>query len=1015
MRRAALLLSVLVFAGSIQESAQAQGDVPLGLVMTDAKDTVDPGEQITYEIRVSNFSDAPLHSASLMFRALNGLLITGFESTTYTDEHGYFPVEYLNLRAQEIAPGGYAVVTVRGVASRPGTVYLQATASGWVRERFAGELRGVESTRVRGELPPGGTGTDPDDQDPPVYDPVDLAVTVKDLTDPVGEGETYSYVVTVTNGGKNPARFFTATAKTEGATITDRDWLPLRLKAGRDLAPGASVSWPLEMRAGPAGTAKIEVSLSRYTVLDMDSTNDIGVEETQIRPGSIPSPPGIETFIDRSSNPTDFAVTVSDSKDPVDDGEVFTFKVRVVDNMASTDGQQRPRLGTLEIHPPPGIEILGLGQPGYWSHCDQGPPVTCSLSPDAGGYEFEVFARGRLPEGGTVGTRFVMTSSGRETDPSDNERTEMTTIRPRLSVPGGGTGTAPGGGTGTIPGGGSAPPTGQAGPPTGGTPPSSTPPADPPTGTVPGGTGTTIPPAPPSTLPSPPVTPGGKLIGVVPFNREGNLFLPPLRAFEEPPDSPFTIPDLWLTGTVPSQVTADSPFDLALEILNRGDAPATQVVLRFQLSDDGRIQFVSPLPSFCSQLGSGVECDLGTIPSLGARAFSHRVRAIELGQSLIRAEVSSREEDRNASDNAVQLNVNVIPGGTPPQNADLAITGAATTSPFVPGQTGGFRFQLRNDGPAPAPNTRVFFNYDYFDQVSGGSTPCTPDGEKRVQCTIGDLGSGEQRTIEITGPVSSGATGNATGTASVSSTSPDPNPANNEATVTVPIQAPPAASADLSLSTTAPGAVEAGQTFRYQHTVVNNGPDTANGVVVENTMDANAIFVSCSPTCTPPSGGGRVVRCTVPALARMASGSVFVDVRAPQAAGTLLNEARVTGTESDPNPSNNTTTKSTAVSAPAPACALGIAPGTYRGDGGCGASGNGPVTCAGPAEVRIGHPSLNLVCDSAGNCGDANVVFGQPNHRCTLQNVGGILRVHCDQLTNGMPNGAACDQRFTRQ
>lgn len=112
------------------------------------------------------------------------------------------------------------------------------------------------------------------------------------------------------------------------------------------------------------------------------------------------------------------------------------------------------------------------------------------------------------------------------------------------------------------------------------------------------------------------------------------------------------------------------------------------------------------------------------------------------------------------------------------------------------------------------------------------------------------------------------------------------------------------ASADLSVSVTAGPAPSVGAELVYTVTVVNAGPDTANGVFLTDILPPNVTFVSALPpreNCSHLSG---VVHCSVGALASGASSSAIITV-IPKAAGVFHNNASVTSNDFDPNTTNN--------------------------------------------------------------------------------------------------------------
>lgn len=123
-----------------------------------------------------------------------------------------------------------------------------------------------------------------------------------------------------------------------------------------------------------------------------------------------------------------------------------------------------------------------------------------------------------------------------------------------------------------------------------------------------------------------------------------------------------------------------------------------------------------------------------------------------------------------------------------------------------------------------------------------------------------------------------------------------------------------AAAPDLALTGSAPGSVVLGQNLAYSFTVTNGGTSGATGVTLTDTLPAGVTFVSATGGVTPVGG---VLTFPLGNLAAGTSETVAIVVT-PNAAGTLNNQAGVSGIEGDPTPADNTVTATTAVTAPAP-------------------------------------------------------------------------------------------------
>ena len=119
--------------------------------------------------------------------------------------------------------------------------------------------------------------------------------------------------------------------------------------------------------------------------------------------------------------------------------------------------------------------------------------------------------------------------------------------------------------------------------------------------------------------------------------------------------------------------------------------------------------------------------------------------------------------------------------------------------------------------------------------------------------------------------------------------------------------------ADLRLLKQGPaGTVPAGQTYDYQITVHNDGPSTAQKVIVTDALPPELSFVDSSSGCTP--GVSNIVSCVLGDLPAGASTSLTITVRlACCLAPTVTNTASVASSTLETNPDNNSDTEITDV------------------------------------------------------------------------------------------------------
>jgi uncharacterized repeat protein (TIGR01451 family) len=136
----------------------------------------------------------------------------------------------------------------------------------------------------------------------------------------------------------------------------------------------------------------------------------------------------------------------------------------------------------------------------------------------------------------------------------------------------------------------------------------------------------------------------------------------------------------------------------------------------------------------------------------------------------------------------------------------------------------------------------------------------------------------------------------------------------NTATVDVTVSAQP--SADMQITKTGPATGKVGQTLTYIITVKNNGPQTANGVTVTDTLAKNVGFGSVKTTqgSCAPKPQQQVVTCNVGTMQAGATVTVTLVIK-PTAKGAFTDTAKVSSTSpNDPVSGNNSSSVTTTVS-----------------------------------------------------------------------------------------------------
>lgn len=190
--------------------------------------------------------------------------------------------------------------------------------------------------------------------------------------------------------------------------------------------------------------------------------------------------------------------------------------------------------------------------------------------------------------------------------------------------------------------------------------------------------------------------------------------------------------------------------------------------------------------------------------------------------------------------------------------------------------------------------------------VVGGS--CT-SGAGRVQCELGDIPAGGSRVATLT--LRSDVVGSNSISARVHA-SGDSQTTNNAGDGTLIINP----EADLSVSTQAPGSVQAGSPATVTFTATNSAPIDVSDVKVNFTVSGGVSIASGEITGGTCTTSGTAATCTLPTLAagQSMSGTLTLDA---QASGPANVRAAITGGYFDPADTNDSSERTITVVAAA--------------------------------------------------------------------------------------------------
>ncbi len=194
-----------------------------------------------------------------------------------------------------------------------------------------------------------------------------------------------------------------------------------------------------------------------------------------------------------------------------------------------------------------------------------------------------------------------------------------------------------------------------------------------------------------------------------------------------------------------------------------------------------------------------------------------------------------------------------------------------------------------------------------------------------VSCAIGSLPAGSDADFTFVFHIAPATPPGTffTNIATADSGTPDPTSENDSGVAVTSTPPPPAA--DMAVVKDGPATAGPDTDVTYTIAVINNGPDGASGVTLQDTLPGDMTFVSLgqsgdlSMVCsTPGVGSGGLVSCSAASFPSGATVNLTLVGHIPSGtpSGTVYtNSATVSAETDDPTPENDTSTTSLTVSA----------------------------------------------------------------------------------------------------
>ncbi|NUL46232.1 DUF11 domain-containing protein [Cellulosimicrobium funkei] len=444
---------------------------------------------------------------------------------------------------------------------------------------------------------------------------------------------------------------------------------------------------------------------------------------------------------------------------------------------------------------------------------------------------------------------------------------------------------------------------------------------------------------------------------------------------------PSIVSDLALSKTASvDTVSAGDSLTYTVDVTNNGPSSAENAVLTDTLPDGFSIGEVAAVDGgVCTVTAPDVRCTWDALEPGATTTVTLEVTVdpdAPAGAVINTAAVASPADDADETNNSGSATVVVE------QEADVAVEKSATPNPGVPGTEEAYTVTVTNNGPSMARGATV------TDALPTGFTDAVVDDEDctiasgTLSCLFGDLEPGASRTITLTGSLDPDLTGTLSNTAQAASATPDPNPDNNASTVDIPLE--PTADVSVSKSTSTPEVALDG-TVHYEVTVINDGPSTATGVVVTDTIDDGIVLTGAETSTGTWSGRTWAVGDLAPGT----SATITIDGVA-HAEGTFTNTATASADTPDPDAEDLVDTADVTVAA---AADLGISKSISADP----APRNGEVTYTVTAVNNGPNDATDVVVTDALPAALLNPVT--PDDDCTID--GGTLTCNPGDLPNG--------------
>jgi uncharacterized repeat protein (TIGR01451 family) len=391
----------------------------------------------------------------------------------------------------------------------------------------------------------------------------------------------------------------------------------------------------------------------------------------------------------------------------------------------------------------------------------------------------------------------------------------------------------------------------------------------------------------------------------------------------ETEDTAYVTPDADIAVTnadSPDPVSPGANITYTQSITNNGPDAANATFNQILESSVGFQSLSAPAGWSCTtpavDASGAINCSFAAFPSGATANFTLVVEVIASSGIVTNTVVGgSNIQDPDNTDNSATVTTTILT----PQIADLGIAKATSSDGAAPGSSMAYTILLTNNGPDDAVNvvvtdtlpSELLFQSIHAPAGWNCTTPAV-GATGTITCTTASMDNSTTAFFTLVVQLTANAVGPINNNATATSDTTDNNAGNSTGSAaSVPVG--PGNTTDLSIQKSSQTTTAApGDAVTYSIVVTNNGPGTANDVIVSDTLPASLLFQSMTPAatfnCTTPAiGQTGTITCLGGPLANGATATfTLVTTISPSASGSFINSAAVSTSDSDTTSSNST-------------------------------------------------------------------------------------------------------------